>query len=227
MSRSTLSATLSATPRSGTGMLAVFTDLAKQDQAAFRPWLVEEMFAARMAIGFHAAGSFDLVAGDGPEFVTLYDAPSLGDLYGEPYQGLRRVRSPMDAAYHKKFRNPDRFTLGWTGAEISQAGTGSRFMSDLFIDRFDLVDTTAQAFNIWFACDYLPSLAQLPGIARVRRYLTQEGSRAHFILHEFSDATVGGSAARESAEWAALRQKFETDTAQRSSGQYRRVVHAP
>jgi len=199
----------------GTGLLAIFCDLVDSDKPDFRPWLSEDMFPARIDIGFNACGSFDKVQGDGPEFVTMYEMPSLGHLYGEPYQALRRVRKPRDAAYHKKFRNPERYTLNWAGPELSSGGGG--FSSYVAIDRFDLPQDAAQEFNISFVCDYLPALEKIPGVLRVRRYLSMEGTPSHFVLHELSDVDV-----LESVNGIQARNKFRDTT----SGLYRRMIEA-
>ena len=206
---------LNDTARSGTGLLAIYCDLAPKDQADFRPWLVEDMFPARMKIGFNGCASFDRLSGTGPEFVTMYEMPSLGHLYGEPYQALRRVRNPRDAAYHEKFQNPERYTLSWAGPELSSDTSG--FTPYVAVDRFELAVDKAQSFNIWFVCTYLAALAQLPGVVRVRRYLSMEGTPSHFILHELSDASVA-----ESSAWLNLRAEF----GEGASALYQRIVEA-
>lgn len=172
----------------GTGLLAIFCDLDEADLADFRPWLVEDMFPPRLQIGFTACASYDRVSGDGQEFLTLYEMPSLGHLYGEPYQALRRNREPRDAAYHEKFRNPDRYTLAWSGPELA-AGAGP-LAPCVRIDRFALDSTSAQDFNIRFVTEYLPTVAAVRGVLRVRRYLAMEGTPSHVVVHEFADAPV-------------------------------------
>jgi hypothetical protein len=205
--------TLKDIPQTGSGMLAIFCDLAIEDQAEFRPWLTEDMFPARVGIGFNACASFDRISGEGPEFVTLYEMPSLGHLYGEPYQALRRVRKPRDAAYHEKFQNPERYTLSWSGPELSENLGG--FAPYIYVDRFDLADSAAQDFNIWFVGTYLPALSKLPGISRVRRYLSMEGTPKHFVLHEFADEAI-----LDSADWQSARVK----TADATSALYKSIV---
>ena len=182
-------------------MLAIFCDLAIEDQADFRPWLTEDMFPARVQIGFDACASFDRISGEGPEFVTLYEMPSLGHLYGEPYQALRRVRKPRDAAFHEKFQNPERYTLSWSGPELSE-NTG-KFAPHIYVDRFDLADSAAQDFNIWFVGTYLPALSKLSSISRVRRYISMEGTPKHFVLHEFSDGAI-----LDTADWLSARSEM-------------------
>lgn len=203
-------------PRGGSGMLAVFCDLAEEDQADFRPWLIEDMFPARLDIGFNACASFDRVSGDGPEFVTLYEMPSLGHLYGEPYQALRRVRNPRDAAYHEKFQNPERHTYAWAGPELSSEAGG--FAPYIYVDRFELADEDAQAFNIWFVGSYLPALSELEGLLRMRRYVSMEGAPKHFVLHEFADGVVF-----ENSDWMIVREQFGDAT----SALYQQIIHAP
>jgi hypothetical protein len=178
-------------PTGGTGLLAIFCDLDEADQADFRPWLTEDMFPARVQIGVNACASYDRISGEGQGFLTLYEMPTLGHLYGEAYQGLRRQRNPRDAAYHEKFRNLDRYTLAWAGPELASSRDRDVGLAPyLQIDRFDLEASDTQAFNIWFATEYLPVITRHPGDIRVRRYLSMEGQSAHVVLHEIADPSV-------------------------------------
>ncbi|MGI9379805.1 MAG: hypothetical protein ACR2OW_09130 [Methyloligellaceae bacterium] len=208
----------------GTGLLAIFCDLAEPDKTDFRPWLAEEMFPARVAIGFRACASFDRVSGEGPEFATLYETSSPGDLYGRPYQRLRENRSQRDLAYHQKFQNPERHTLTWVGPELTATASStaslaaSMFSEYIHVDRFELPSADIQPFNMWFVNTYLPGLTELRGFARVRRYLSLEGKPAHFVLHEFADMSF-----EDDPAWRNLRENFIKS----QSGLYRRIVHAP
>jgi hypothetical protein len=207
---------LNDSPQSGSGMLALFCDLKESDQSDFRPWLTEDLFPARVNIGFKNCASFDRMSGDGSEFVTLYEMPSLGYLYGEPYQCLRRQRNPRDAAYHEKFQNPERYTLSWTGPELS--GSAAGFSSYIYVDRLDLRETNVQEFNMWFVGTYLPALAKIKNLVRVRRYLSMEGKQGHFILHEFEIGSV-----MENSVWLSMR----SDIVGSTSALYKRVAQAP
>ena len=188
----------------GTGLLAIFVDLDPVDQPGFRPFLAEDMFPPRRKIGFGPAASYDPVSGAGQQFLTMYVTPSLGELYGAPYQGLREQRGERDALYHDRFRNQDRYVAAWTGPEISSAQPAT-FASYVYVDRFDVSVGEVQAFNTWFMCDYLPIMAELSGLLSVRRYLAVEGSPANIVLHELADpSTVDGEA------WRAARGKLDT-----------------
>ena len=175
-------------PNNGSAMLAIFCDLSPEDQSQFRPWLVEDMFPARLQIGFSNCASFDLVKGDGAEFVTLYETPSLGHLYDAPYQALRESRTPRDAAYHKKFQNPKRYTLAWTGPEIIRKT--SDFAPYIKIDRFNLKNHLIEEFNTWFVNVYMPACVKSVKTLSLRRYISVEGSHNYFLIHELIDPEI-------------------------------------
>ena len=163
-------------------MLAIFCDLTIKDQADFRPWLDEEMFPARLKIGFKNCGSFNLLKGEGSNFVTLYEVPSLGYLYDLPYQELRQTRTSRDAEYHKKFQNPERYTLSWIGPEIRKKTPG--FAPYISIDRFNLGDNLIEEFNTWFVNSFIPALTNSDNILGLRRYISVEGPHQHFTIQE-------------------------------------------
>jgi len=221
MAIGTISESMDSAPRIGTGLLAVFCDLAPEWQSDFRPWLAEDMFPPRVAIGFGPAASFDVIEGAAlgavaepqrkPQaYVTCYVAPTLGDLYGGPYQGLRTKRAPRDAAYHQRMQNQARYAAAWVGAGIE--GDARHLAPVIVIDRFDLPPGEIQNFNIWYETEFLLACADIPGLKRLRRYLAMEGPERHLLVTEFaSEQDLDGSA------WRALR----------ASGQWSRCRFAP
>jgi hypothetical protein len=217
----------------GTGLLAVFCDLAPEHLDEFRPWLVEEMFPPRMAIGFGPAASFDLATdltigppsgATAPQtHVTIYVTPTLGDLYDKPYQRLRAVREVRDATYHnERMQNQARYVAVCTDSGIESCKKA--FAPLLLIDRFDVALDQIQAFNIWFETSYVSACARVPGLKRLRRYLTMEGTSRHFLMHEFAgeqnlaDQTFGEL--RQAAAWGVCQ------FAPGSPGVYRKVAQA-
>lgn len=223
---------ISATPRIGTGLLAVFCDLAPEWRSDFRPWLAEDMFPPRTAIGFGPAASFDVIEGADvgdarPEgkpqaFVTCYVAPTVGDLYGAPYQSLRTERAPRDAAYHQRMENQARYAAAWVGPGIETKD--SHFAPVMVADRFDIDPSDIQAFNIWYETEYLPGCAELPGLRRLRRYLAMEGPERHLIVTELaSEQDLAGAAWRDlrrSKQWGCCRFAAGAPAA------YRKVIEA-
>jgi hypothetical protein len=218
MAMDDISERISATPRSGTGLLAVFCDLAPEWRSDFRPWLSEDMFPPRLAIGFGPAASFDVIegldlgttarSGQGPQaYVTCYVAPTLGALYGAPYQGLRVKRAPRDAAYHQHMENQARYAAAWVGPGIET--NDQCFAAAIAIDRFDIEPGETQDFNIWYETEFLQAAASVPGLKRLRRYLAMEGPERHLLVAEFTgEEDLDGTAWRDlrrSKHWGRCR----------------------
>jgi hypothetical protein len=198
-------------PTSGTGLLLLLCNLDPQWHREFRAWLAEDMFPARLAIGFRACASYDRIDADAKpgaaRFLTLYDVDSVGELYAAPYQGLRSHRDARDAAFHRRFRDLHRATLTWVGPELARPRAGSDdgagFAPFVGLTRFAVADERVAAFNAWLVDRYLPRCATLGGVARVRRYLDVEAAPrdrcAHTVLHELT-----GDEATAAASWADL-----------------------
>ena len=217
---------ISNTAQQGTGMLAMFVNLDPRWVDDFRTWLKKDMFSARMNIGFHACASYDLLpetnAAKLPNqaFLTVYETASLGILYSEPYQALRRKRDTKDAAFHQRFLDAERYTLSWVGPELSAGRPG--FLPFVYVDRFDLTTRNVQKFNQWFIDEYLPGCEEIESLTRLRRYRVIEGNRSILLFHEFDDI----SAINDKA-WNTLRRNEvwrNVAIDQGSSAAYRRVI---
>ena len=202
-------------PNNGSAMLAIFCDLSPEDQSQFRPWLLEDMFPARLKIGYRNCASFDLVKGEGPEFVTLYETSSLGHLYDVPYRALRELRTPRDAAYHKKFQNPERYTLAWTGPEIARKTDD--FATYIKIDRFNLKNHLIEEFNTWFFSTYISAFVRSVETLSLQRYISVEGSHNYFIVHEIIDPEIP-----QTNEYLGNKAKFGTNI----SGVYKKIIQS-
>ena len=217
---------ISNTAQQGTGMLAMFVNLDPRWRDDFRIWLKEDMFSARMNIGFNACASYDLLPETNaakipnPAFLTVYETASLGILYSEPYQALRRKRDTKDAAFHQRFLDAERYTLSWVGPELS-AGTPG-LLPFVYVDRFDLATKNLQKFNQWFIDEYLPGCEEIESLVRLRRYTIIEGNRRVFLFHEFDDIYAITDKA-----WNTLRRNEvwrNVAIDQGSSAAYRRVI---
>jgi len=220
---------ISNTAQQGTGMLAMFVNLDPGWRDEFRVWLKEDMFTARMKIGFHACASYDLlpetdvVKTPNQAFLTVYETASLGILYSEQYQALRRKRDAKDAAFHQKFLDAERYTLSWVGPELS-AGTPG-FLPFVYVDRFDLTTENVQKFNQWFIDEYLPACEEIESLVRLRRYTVIEGNRSIFLFHEFDDVS-----AINNDLWKTLRKNMAWDGKKSHLGgpaAYKQIIFAP
>ena len=164
-------------PANGSGLLAIFCDLDPKDQKEFHPWLVNEMFPARLKIGFYSCASFEKISGDGQKFLTLYEVDNIVSLYDKPYQKLRENRSPLDTKFHERFINPSRYTLTLIPPSIEKDHSG--FLDYVKITRETITGADVQKYHSNFITK-INNLDLLP----LRRYITVEGEHHNFTIIE-------------------------------------------
>ncbi len=164
-------------PANGSGLLAIFCDLDPKDQKEFHPWLLNEMFPARLKIGFNSCASFEKISGDGQKFLTLYEVDNIVSLYDRPYQKLRENRSPLDTKFHKSFINPSRYILTLIAPLIEKDHSG--FLDYVKITRETITGANVQQYHSNFITE-INNLNLLP----LRRYITVEGEHDNFTIIE-------------------------------------------
>ena len=164
-------------PANGSGLLAIFCDLDPKDQKEFHPWLVNEMFPARLKIGFNSCASFEKISGNGQKFLTLYEVDNIVYLYDRPYQKLRENRSPLDTKFHKSFINPSRYILTLIPPLIEKDHSG--FLDYVKITRETITGANVQKYHSNFITK-INNLNLLP----LRRYVTVEGEHDNFTIIE-------------------------------------------
>ena len=164
-------------PANGSGLLAIFCDLDPKDQKEFHPWLLNEMFPARLKIGFNSCASFEKISGNGQKFLTLYEVDNIVYLYDRPYQKLRENRSPLDTKFHKSFINPSRYILTLIPPLIEKDHSG--FLDYVKITRETITGANIQKYHSNFITK-INNLNLLP----LRRYITVEGEHDNFTIIE-------------------------------------------
>ena len=164
-------------PANGSGLLAIFCDLDPKDQKEFHPWLLNEMFPARLKIGFNSCASFEKISGDGQKFLTLYEVDNIVSLYDRPYQKLRENRSPLDTKFHESFINPSRYILTLIAPLIEKEHSG--FLDYVKITRETITGANVQKYHSNFITK-INNLNLLP----LRRYITVEGEHDNFTIIE-------------------------------------------
>ena len=164
-------------PANGSGLLAIFCDLDPKDQKEFHPWLLNEMFPARLKIGFNSCASFEKISGNGQKFLTLYEVDNIVSLYDRPYQKLRENRSPLDTKFHESFINPSRYILTLIAPLIEKDHSG--FLDYVKITRETITGANVQQYHSNFITK-INNLNLLP----LRRYITVEGEHDNFTIIE-------------------------------------------
>ena len=164
-------------PANGSGLLAIFCDLDPKDQKEFHPWLLNEMFPARLKIGFNSCASFKKISGDGQKFLTLYEVDDIISLYDRPYQKLRENRSPLDTKFHESFMNPSRYILTLIPPLIEKDHSG--FLDYVKITRENIARTDIQKYH----SNFITEINNLD-LLLLRRYITVEGEHDNFTIIE-------------------------------------------
>ena len=164
-------------PANGSGLLAIFCDLDPKDQKEFHPWLLNEMFPARLKIGFNSCASFEKLSGDGQKFLTLYEVDDIISLYDRPYQKLRENRSQLDTKFHESFINPSRYILTLIPPLLEKDHSG--FLDYVKITRETITGANIQKYHSNFIAK-INNLNLLP----LRRYITVEGEHDNFTIIE-------------------------------------------
>ena len=164
-------------PANGSGLLAIFCDLDPKDQKEFHPWLLNEMFPARLKIGFNSCASFEKLSGDGQKFLTLYEVDDIISLYDRPYQKLRENRSPLDTKFHKSFINPSRYILTLIPPLLEKDHSG-------FLDYVKIIRETITGANLQrYHSNFIAKINNL-NLLPLRRYITVEGEHDNFTIIE-------------------------------------------
>ncbi len=165
-------------------LLAIFCNLEDNDQKNFLPWLKEEMFQARIDIGFKSCATFELIEGYGQQNLTMYEVLNLAELYDTPYQALRTNRSERDQYFHSIFQDHERYILNILGPSIGKITTG--FHDYIFIERFNIHEHEISDYHSWLA-SYKSNNHQQYNFCTYRTFTTIEGPHNNFCITEFQE----------------------------------------
>ncbi|MGI9333520.1 MAG: hypothetical protein ACR2RL_10230 [Gammaproteobacteria bacterium] len=146
------------------GILAVWNDIAADNQNDFNNWYLREHIPERVGIpGFFVARRYEAVAG-GPRNFTYYETSGPEALAAPAY--LERLNHPTAWTTI----NMARFIgMNRTVARVRyRAGAGTAGMAATL--EFSPADPPAGALSDWLAGDVLPRALELPGITRVEHW---------------------------------------------------------
>ena len=154
----------------GKGVIAIWQDLIPEARQDYYEWHNRQHVPERLSIpGFRRARRFVAVSG-GPEFYTLYEAESHGDVSGKAY--LERLNAPTEWTRRimPAFRNMARAVcrVAYSGG----VGEGGFMLTQ----RFSLPGKKRQDFVTKLSETILPRLADLPGVAGVHLCIADESA---------------------------------------------------
>jgi hypothetical protein len=156
----------------GKGVIAIWQDLVLEAKLDYYEWHNRQHVPERLCIpGFRRARRFIAVSGS-PEFYTLYEADSHGDVSGKAY--LERLNSPTEwtrrimPAFRNMARAICRVAYTWG------VGEGGFMLTQ----RFALPCEQKREVVARLSERVLPPLADLPGVAGVHLCIADESASA-------------------------------------------------
>ncbi len=157
----------------GTGLLAVWNDIAPDDEAEFEAWYRGEHLAERVGLpGFLRGRRYRALDGDTePRFGALYETDTPEVLASERYLARLDDPTPMTARMIARLQNTHRTVLR------VEASVGRGVGGVLAVVRPRPQRGAVEQFTKWMSKTVLPGLAEAPGVvgahfARVETALT-------------------------------------------------------
>jgi len=146
---------------SGKGMLLVWMDIAKAEQADFNEWYDKEHLVDRVSVpGFLNGRRFQALAG-GPEFFAVYETREPATLTSAAYRDRLQHPTPWTRRIMPLFRN----TIRGVCEQTSRAGYGTGGV--LATLRLGPEPARRWPLRQWLGETGLPRIAGLPGVLAV------------------------------------------------------------
>jgi hypothetical protein len=154
----------------GKGVIAIWQDLTPEARQDYYEWHNRQHVPERLSIpGFRRARRFIAVSG-GPEFYTLYEADSHGDVSGKAYIDKLNAPTEWTRRIMPAFRNMARAVcrVAYSGG----VGEGGFILTQ----RFTLPSEKRQEVVARLSECILPPMIDLPGVAGVHLCLADESA---------------------------------------------------
>jgi hypothetical protein len=183
--------------KSGSGLLAVWTDIAPEMESEFNEWYNTEHIPQLLGVpGFLSGRRYLSVEGE-PKYLALYDLANENVLKSEAFLKVREV--PTD--WTKKIRPHFRNTAIGVYRQIFSCGTPPEEDADFVLSvRLNIPSEKESEFNEWYNVDHLPALVGVPGVFCAGRYVAVEGDPRYLAVYELNNAGV-----LKSQEWEKAR----------------------
>lgn len=195
--------------QSGTGLLAVWTDIPAAMEEEFNAWYDTEHVPERLSVpGMLTAYRYTAVEGE-PKYLALYECTDEKVLQSEAYMKILKPGSPWTRRVTPNFRNSSRCVYRQL---LSIGNPPAKPANAVLTVRMNVAPADENDLNQWYNTDHLPALAGVPGVLRARRYVAVEGDSRYLALYELENPGVVNSAAWDKArnsDWTIrIRPKF-------------------
>jgi hypothetical protein len=177
----------------GTGLLAVWTDVAPEMESEFNEWYNTEHIPQLLGVPGFLSARRDLVVEGEPKYVALYELTDENVLKSDAFRQVRE--DPTD--WTKKMRPHFSNTTVTTFRQIFSHGTPPDKEAEVVLTvRLNTPPEMESEFNEWYNVDHVPALVGVPGVFCARRYVAVDGDPKYLAVYELSEAKI-----LKSAEW--------------------------
>jgi hypothetical protein len=179
--------------QNGTGLLAVWTDIAPEAEREFNEWYDTEHIPQLLGVpGFLSGRRYQAVEGE-PKYLALYELTNAEVMKSDAFRQVRE----MPTEWTKKMRPLFRSTAIGVYRQIFAHGTQPTKDADFVLTvRLNIPAEKEQEFNEWYNVDHVPALVGVPGVFCARRYVAVEGDPKYLAVYEMNDARIP-----KSQEW--------------------------
>jgi hypothetical protein len=175
------------TDDSGTGLLAVWTDVAPEAEADFNEWYDKEHVPEIVSIPGVLSGRRYQTLEGGPKYLALYEMAD-EKVWSSP--GFTKVRE-NPTQWSKKmlpaFRNTQIGVFRRAFAYGDRPGHDAEFVLTV---RLNTTPERESEFNEWYNADHLPALCGVDGVYCARRYIAAEGNPKYLAVYDMRDGGI-------------------------------------
>ncbi len=179
--------------KNGSGLLAVWTDIAPEVESEFNEWYNTEHIPQLLGVtGFLSGRRYLSVEGQ-PKYLALYELADENVLKSEAFLKVRE----MPTEWTKKMRPHFRNTAIGVYRQTFSCGTPPEKDANFFLSvRLNIPPEKESEFNEWYNVDHRPALVSVPGVFCASRYAAVEGDPKYLAVYELNEAKV-----LKSQEW--------------------------
>jgi len=187
------------TPKKGTGLLMVWSDIPAELEVEFNKWSNEEHLPELLELpGILNGARYEAVMGS-PKHLSCYELENPLVLESDAFKKFQENRSEwsktISTAKIATTLVNQLFELIYP-SQVAPGVASSDMAPALQVGRMDVPGEIEDAFNDWYNTIYVPNYEKVPGCIRGRRFKAVGGEPKYLVVYEFEHPKVS-----ESAEW--------------------------
>jgi hypothetical protein len=215
--------------KTGTGLMAVWADIAPEVEAEFNQWYDTEHIPERMNVpGFLSGVRYTAIEGflsytpveRPPKYLVLYELADENVVTSEAYLKLLKSPTPWTQRAARYFRNNSRCVYRQI---LTQGNQPDKTADSVLCSRMNVTPEHESEFNEWYNVDHVPALVGVPGVICARRFVAIESEPKYLVIYQLKDAQVLKSEAwhrARNSDWTKRMRLLRRDV---KSGVWRRA----